>query len=169
MSYFDEGVFGGGLGPQGLICFDGGGTPIFQYREFAERNGLPPIDDCYAMNVAANGDVWLNYYSNFPLVHLRDFALEQVWPNFGAMGNGFALRQGSAFYLSFTIRDVNVPPVREAHLISRELRSEEALGFVAVDECGQGLVPLPVPQLGFVGRGSHMLLNTGEALYRSIE
>jgi hypothetical protein len=102
-------------------------------------------------------------------VHLRDFALEQVWLNFGAMGNSFALRQGAAFYLRFTIRDVNVPAVREAHLMSRELQSEEALGFVAVDECGESLVPLPVPQLGFVGRGPHMLLNTGEALYRSIE
>ncbi len=169
VSYFDEGIFGGGLGTQGLICFDGAGVPIFQFREFAEKNDLPPIYDCYAMNVAGNGDVWLNYYSTFPLVHLRDFALEQVWLNFGAMGNGFALRQGAAFYLRFTIPNAKVPPVREAHLTSRELQSEEALGFVAVDECGEGLVPLPVPQLGFVGRGSHMLLNTGEALYRSIE
>jgi hypothetical protein len=163
VSYFDEGVFGGGVGRQGLVCFDGAGVPVFQYGDFADNNGLPPIYDCYALNVAGNNDVWLNYHNEFPLVHLHDFALEQVWPNFGEMSNSFALRQGAAYFMRFTISET----VREAHLMSRVLQSEEAMGFLAVDESGKSLVPLPDPHLGFVGRGSHMLLNTGEALYQS--
>jgi hypothetical protein len=169
VSYLDEGVYGGGLGTQGLICFDGAGTPIFKYMEFAEKNGLPPIDDCYAMNVAGNGDVWLNYYSNFPLVHLHDFALEQIWQDFGSMGASFALRKGTAYYLRLTSRDANAPSVQEAQLTARELYTQETLAFAAIDESGENLVPLPDSQLGFAGRGSHMVLNTGAALYRSID
>jgi hypothetical protein len=109
VSYFDEGVYGQGPGTQGLICFDGAGVPVFTYGDFAAKNGLPPIDDCYAMNVTGNDDVWLNYYSGFPLVHLHDFALERVWPNFGKMGKGFALRKGASYYLRLKIDSFVTP------------------------------------------------------------
>jgi len=46
VSYFDEGVFGGGIGAQGVVCFDNTGLPIFRFGEFAERQGLPAICDC---------------------------------------------------------------------------------------------------------------------------
>ena len=68
VSYFDEGVFGNGIGAQGVVCFDGAGVPLFRYAEFAEQHGLPMISDCYAMNVGPGGEVWLNYYTDFPLV-----------------------------------------------------------------------------------------------------
>ena len=47
VSYFDEGVYGRGVGShQGLVCFDSAGNPIFKYFDFAEQNDQPFIDDC---------------------------------------------------------------------------------------------------------------------------
>jgi hypothetical protein len=73
------------------------------------------------------------------------------------------MREGAISYHRLTTDCVNAPAVREAHLSRREL--QDAQDFVAMDERGKILSPLPVPQLGFVGRGPHMLLNTGEAMY----
>jgi hypothetical protein len=50
VGYFDEGVYGGsGIGSEGLVCFDAAGRPIFKYAEFAEKEKLPHIDDCYSL------------------------------------------------------------------------------------------------------------------------
>lgn len=74
IGYFDEGVFGGGeLGQSGLVCLSENGESLLQYwSEIAEPNALPGIDDCYAVNVSAEDEVWLDYYSHFPLVRLQD-------------------------------------------------------------------------------------------------
>jgi hypothetical protein len=101
VSYCDEGVYvgGGGISAQGLVCFDGEGMPVFRFLEFSRRHQLPHIDDCYALNVAGNGDVWVNYYSDFPLVCLRDMYLSKHWLEFGSLGSTFAVRDESLFYL----------------------------------------------------------------------
>jgi hypothetical protein len=67
----------------GLVCFDSSGTPIFKYAEVAKQHDLPFIDDCYTLNVAGNG-VWVSYYTDFPLVWLKDFKLERMWDSLGA-------------------------------------------------------------------------------------
>ena len=77
VSYFDEEVYGRGIGNQGAVCFDSSGRVIFKYFEFAEPLGLPFIDDCYAINVVSEDEVWLSYYSDFPLVGIRAFKLHQ--------------------------------------------------------------------------------------------
>jgi len=81
IGYFDEGVFGGGdLGQSGLVCLNEKGEPLLQYwSEIVEPNALPTIDDCYAINVFAEDEVWLDYYSSFPLVRLRDKKLAHAW------------------------------------------------------------------------------------------
>ncbi len=86
IGYFDEGVFGGGeLGQSGLVCLNEKGQPLLQYwSEIAEPNALPSIDDCYAVNVSADDEVWVDYYSNFPLVRLRDKKLAHTWLNWPA-------------------------------------------------------------------------------------
>lgn len=83
VSYFDEGVFGLGIGQAGAICFDSGGKPIFKYNDFAASKGLPFIADCYTLNVIEDA-VWLCYYDDFPLVRLQHFQSTGVWKNFGA-------------------------------------------------------------------------------------
>ena len=59
VGYFDEGVYGGGIGSEGLVCFDSNGTSIFKYAEFAKQHGLPFIDDCYTLNVVGAA-VWVS-------------------------------------------------------------------------------------------------------------
>ena len=59
VSYFDEGVYGGGIGQHGVVCFDSRTGAIFKYSDFAEQHELPLIDDCYAMNVVGDDEVWL--------------------------------------------------------------------------------------------------------------
>jgi hypothetical protein len=62
LSYFDEGVFSGGEPEHsGLACFDLSGSVLFRYWEnVAEPNALPPIDDCYAINLTIPGFQLLN-------------------------------------------------------------------------------------------------------------
>jgi hypothetical protein len=83
VGYFDEGVDGGGIGTEGLVCFDSNGTSIFKYAEFAKQHDLPFIDDCYTLNVVGAA-VWVSYYSKFPLVFLKNFKLERAWDSLGA-------------------------------------------------------------------------------------
>lgn len=56
---------------------------LFRYWEnVAEANALPPIDDCYAINLTGRNEIWLSYYSAFPVVKLRHYALERAWADF---------------------------------------------------------------------------------------
>ncbi len=83
VGYFDEGVYGGGIGSAGLVCFDPQGIAMFQFDDFAKRYELPFIDDCYSLNVMGSS-VLLSYYSDFPLVRIKDFQLQNVLQDFGA-------------------------------------------------------------------------------------
>ena len=83
VGYFDEGVFGRGIGNNGLVCFDSNGSPIFKYAEFAKEHSLPFVDDCYTLNVMGNR-VCVSYYTDFPLVMLKDFKLERTLEGLGA-------------------------------------------------------------------------------------
>lgn len=80
-SYFDEGVYGNygwelPVGASGLIAWNRQGE---QLHAFSPPAGLGPIDDCYALNVPGDHDVWLYYYSEFALVHLRDRQTVASW------------------------------------------------------------------------------------------
>lgn len=81
--YFDEGVYGnlGKSGPEaigqaGLVRFDRGGKVTYSYDA---PSGLGPIDDCYALNVVSNGEVYLYYYSDFRVVQLRNGRVSRHW------------------------------------------------------------------------------------------
>lgn len=155
VSYFDEGVFGSSIGRQGLVCFDKAGTPLFKYADFAEQNDLPMICDCYAMNVDQTGAVWLNYYTDFPLVRLRDFAAEQVWKAFGVLGKAFAVRGNEVIH------------VRDNQLAISGLLSPSEDGTIAAiaeNEDEERLVYADI-----VARGSTVILRTGEALYEMLD
>ena len=80
VSYFDEGVFR--RGEPGLACFDEKGSRTFSFRDVAitrPESLVPDIADCYALNVVAPADVWLYYYTEFPLVHLRGRDVDGCW------------------------------------------------------------------------------------------
>jgi hypothetical protein len=78
VAYFDEGVFGNrgwnGPGPEpigaaGLCAFSAGGERRFAYRPDAA--GTAAICDCYVLNVSGDGDVWIYFYDEFPIVRIH--------------------------------------------------------------------------------------------------
>jgi hypothetical protein len=88
IGFFDEGVFGdpartGGLAAAGVVCLSAQGDVLFRYSDqIAEPQGIPLIDDCYALNVADENEVWLSYYGDFPVVALSKKALKKAWIDF---------------------------------------------------------------------------------------
>jgi hypothetical protein len=78
VSYFDEGVFGNRgwrnpgpepIGAPGLVCFDAEGETRARYDTTAA--GTDMICDAYALNVDRDGDVWVYFYTEFPIVRVR--------------------------------------------------------------------------------------------------
>jgi hypothetical protein len=88
IGFFDEGVFGdpsrtGGLAAAGMVCLSAQGEVLFRYADqIAEPQGIPPIDDCYALNVVDQDEVWLSYYGDFPVVALSKKTLKKAWMDF---------------------------------------------------------------------------------------
>lgn len=68
ISYFDEGVYGGGISTEGLVLFDFSGKVIFRY--YTDLVDCPPIDDCYAICKGKGSSLWLFPYSEFPLLQV---------------------------------------------------------------------------------------------------
>jgi hypothetical protein len=77
-SYFDEGVFGNhgwsspgppAIGSSGLVRFDPEGKVLFTYD--AATACTDSICDAYAMNATDDGDIWVYFYTEFPIVRIR--------------------------------------------------------------------------------------------------
>ncbi len=86
VSYFDEGVYGSlELGQNGAVCFERSGVPLLKYQQLLGPSSN--IHECYAMNVASDKDVWLYYYTDFPLVRLRDGRFDREWKGIPVQGS----------------------------------------------------------------------------------
>lgn len=73
VTYFDEGVYGSGespLGAPGLVRFDTQGEVRFTYD--AGAAGTDFIHDAYAFNLTERGTAWICFYSEFPIVSIRN-------------------------------------------------------------------------------------------------
>ena len=84
-SFFDEGVFGNYgwshpgpecIGSSGCVRFDAEGQPSFHFSP--EDAGTDAICDAYAMNVVGDDNVWLYFYTDFPIVHISN-GTYRVW------------------------------------------------------------------------------------------
>ncbi len=91
VSYFDEGIFGSlELGQSGVVCLDQSGRSVLRYNQMSGPES--PISECYAMNVASSREVWLYYYTEFPLVRLLDRRFDHEWKGIPVQGaRGFAV------------------------------------------------------------------------------
>jgi hypothetical protein len=97
----DPTIFGGTpLSQNGLVSLDPEGKPVFRYGDLIglatpvpQPSGInyirfgdlagPVLGDmahCYALNVCSGKEVWLYYYTEFPLVQLIEGAIEGWWP-----------------------------------------------------------------------------------------
>jgi hypothetical protein len=77
VSHFDEGVFGDELGSAGIAHFDTSGSVTWRANY---DDGVPSVDDCYALNTV-RGDAWACYYSDFPILCVRHDGQHRVWNN----------------------------------------------------------------------------------------
>jgi hypothetical protein len=101
-SYFDEGVFGNygwsnpgppAIGSSGLVRFDSSGKIVFTYDEGAAGTGS--ICDAYALNLADDGDIWVYFYTEFPIVRIRR-GKYRAWKLGVSGASALAARDGQA-------------------------------------------------------------------------
>lgn len=91
--YFDEGIFGNygwddPIGKAGLICWDAFGQMIEAYEQPANHF----IEDCYALNVARDGEVWFYFYSDFQIGRRKSGETEYFIPNING-STAFAIHE----------------------------------------------------------------------------
>ncbi|EJR29842.1 MULTISPECIES: hypothetical protein [Bacillus cereus group] len=154
VSYCDEGVFGEcPIGVNGIVAFDSTGHLIFNnYDQYVERFNVPPIDDCYAMNVI-DGDVWLYYYSEFPLVQMKDKNFHMLWNEINVTmeiwSESFAVVQGKVVFIT-----------RDKKLVVYDLNNNHVYDSNPCNELGE-----PIQLVNYYSRGSVMYFQTDDALY----
>lgn len=158
-SYFDEGVFGNygwdnPLGAPGLVCWDHSGNVR---HAFEPPDGLDPICDCYALNVASERDVWCSYYTDFPIVHLQGGRAVRSWPSpipgssaFAVGGSHLLMRGGYEHKDTYSLR--TLPRSGEPRVTAT---------FRLTDDAGNPVQPTHV-----VGRGSTLYMHAGNQLSR---
>jgi hypothetical protein len=156
IGYFDEGIFSRvGLGNAGLACLDAEGQVLFRHDALAEPGGVPPIADCYALNVASDEDVWAYYYKEFPLLRLRRGTVAGMWTNIPVAGaSAFGVHGDRVLFVGSHRRK------RALHLLT--LLEMRAFALTPVDQAGD---PLNGTRLRGCGRGPKLYLHTDEALY----
>ncbi|CAG0935008.1 hypothetical protein TFLX_03832 [Thermoflexales bacterium] len=91
VSYFDEGVFGNygwkePIGASGLVQWDKFGNRLYEFSPSFEWG---TICDCYALNVVSNAETWCYYYTEFPLVQIRNGRITAVWRGSISGSDGF--------------------------------------------------------------------------------
>jgi hypothetical protein len=141
IGYFDEGVFGSGeLGQSGLVCLNDQGEALLRYRRgIAEPNELPSIDDCYALNVSDDDLVWTSYYSDFPLIKLRNKLLDKVWRDFPAKAvRSFAVNDDQLLMVAAYRKEALLYSVDLARKTLEELRLLDSTGNPLSFECSFG-------------------------------
>ncbi|MGG5255345.1 hypothetical protein ACQYAD_18115 [Neobacillus sp. SM06] len=154
ISYFDEGIFGDSIiGNNGIVAFDSQGQILFtDYNVLIEKNNVPPIDDCYAMNVNED-EVWLYYYSEFPLVRMKNKKLLGYWPNVNlkenGISNGFAIGKDEVLF-----------GTNNKKLVLYSLSERTMQEIIPFGEQGK-----KIEFISYIGRGSFLYLQTENDIY----
>lgn len=158
-SYFDEGVLAkDGPNTAGLACFDAAGRCVFRYDTAAMSppSDVPPIFDCYALNVASDRDAWLFHRLPYPLVQVRDGNIHRAWSNLGQIAEVMGSR-------AFAVAGGKALSAGGCHARGRlfriDLDTMDAEEIHAVDDDG-----MPVASEGAAGRGSLLYLFDGREL-----
>lgn len=151
ISFFDEGVYGNiKMGQSGLICLDKHGKRLHDFAAIAASTGY--IDDCYAINVCDEHNVWLYYYDDFPLVKLTDGKLAKVW-------RGIPVKGSRAFAVA-DARDVFAGSYKDRNTLFDVRPDGRVRRFEPVDENGSRIS-------GFVafGRSHCLFIATDESIF----
>jgi hypothetical protein len=125
--------------------------------DFQPVDDLDDICDCYALNVESDADVWLYYYTDFPLVHLRHQKVQSVWNMSIEGSSSFAISGHRVLFRGgYEDRDTY-------HLfaLNRNGRVELLKQCQLADETGQKITAERV-----VGRGSSLYVLSNASVYR---
>lgn len=137
-SYFDEGIFGNYgwndpgpecIGSSGCVRFDDEGKANFHFSPEAAQTDA--ICDVYAMNVIDNEDVWLYFYTEFPIIHISN-GNYRVWDCGISGAQGLAVDESRVLLLG-DYKQRNL--VRILHLGPERMVSVEA-EMLLTDESG---------------------------------
>ncbi|MGR5880340.1 hypothetical protein ACT7CW_17595 [Bacillus pacificus] len=154
VSYCDEGIFGEcPIGANGIVAFDSTGQLIFDsYDQYVEKYNIPYIDDCYAINVL-DGDVWLYYYSEFPLVQMKDKKIHLSWNEINVIkeirSESFAVAQGKVVFIT-----------QDKKLVVYDLNNNQVYDSNLCNELGE-----QVQFVNYYSRGSVMYFQMDDRLY----
>ncbi len=154
VSYFDEGVFGDtALGRAGLAFLDSAGIVHFRFNDLAVADGIPDIADCYALNVCSNREVWLCYYTDFPLVRLVEGQVAGLWAGIGVKGShAFAVSSGHTLFAG--------GHSQRNKLFHMDLTTSKFEERTPVDDAGK-----TITEFTAFGRGSGLWLQSGSVLF----
>jgi hypothetical protein len=149
--YSDEGIYKNHrYSGEGLICLDQEGRQRFSFTSVSE--GLPTMDDCYALNVLANNEVWLSYYSEFPIVQIVNFELGNIWRKVWETGILALAVHGERVIIAG----------RKSRVSLWDLRSDQFLSLSVRDEAGKSIEFQKA-----WGRGSRLFFLSQNSLYRA--
>jgi hypothetical protein len=144
------------VGRTGLVRFSPDLQPDWSFPLDDLDDLVGPIDDCYALNVTDDA-IWTCYYSDFPVVRIRDGGLT-TWRNEvkGAKALAFTTDRAALYGGHGPDRD----RLAITELVDRQARLVGEYRVVLPD--GQ---PIP-PQTGAIGRGSRLHFLTGDRWYQ---
>ncbi|HVV16448.1 MAG TPA: hypothetical protein VHH90_04525 [Polyangia bacterium] len=123
-AYFDEGVFGGGDGAQGVVARDHFGGKLWAFD--AQKAGTEDIADVYAFNLSAEDDVWVYFYTPFEIVRWRKNK-PTVWQTRVEGARAIAVRPAEALLLGdyddpTSLRILDLPKGGGRARVKRRLR-----------------------------------------------
>lgn len=154
IGYSDEGIYGDSIiGGNGIVAFDAKGQVVFNdYDNFVCEYDVPPIDECSVMNVTNDG-VWLYYYSEFPLVQIKNKKMHKIWEEIelGVDVNlgGFAVGEDNVLFVTL-----------DKSLVLYSLTNNKVHYMVPYNEWNGEIFPI-----NCFGRGSVLYLQTKDSLY----
>jgi hypothetical protein len=130
---------------------DHAGQLRFAFNEVAIAANLPPIHDCYALNVTGDDDAWLHYYDAFPLVHLHD-------------------RQVSSSYRDLPVQGGHALAVNREQILLAGIAGEEIWSFSVGSPVAEQLTPvhstgLPLHPRNATGRASRRFFSDRDKLW----
>lgn len=154
---------------QGIVCFnERGEDPFHLFRDIPSKL-FYRIHDCDAINVASGDEVWIYYYHDFPLMHLRERQVNAIW-------YGIPVKLARAF----TVLDrqaLFAIPQKDKHLLHLvDLITMKTEQLLPLDAQGEPILKVEystykkhttdIAQFRAFGRGSKLYLSTdAEHLY----
>ena len=158
-SFFDEGIFGNfgwtdPVGASGLVAWDVEGNKLYDFQPIDD---LDSICDCYALNVESDADVWLYYYTEFPLVHLHHRQVQSVW-NMSIKGSdSFAVAGHRVLFRG----EYDDPDIYHLFALNSNGNIKLLKQLQISDETGQKITAERV-----VGRGNSLYILSNSSVYR---